>query len=339
MRIRNPFLRDVNELLGPEKKGRTTLGSQRGRSARNPAPEKYEAPKSYVVEGVAVPGGMAQRIARRAIKKGLPPPPIPALPEPQSLADLPLAPLSPPLPSKRLAQERQIARAVQEILAREGREDGWKEAVSMLADCAISAARDNVDAEYAMSLVEYDARTWYSDLRDEGDFWVRPALAGMIGEPDEWLSYIKSVYQTINPEILKGAIELTEKRKRSGKTWAVREFDSVLKAKAMTAKRAKEVGLPDFHVAAQKAVAFAKKYASENLQDFRDYAEADSMDLIRGWDDEQVTYCAGFGDEIRGWAGELKVSDWRDFRKELNRALVAEALNVLRDRVVRVGVE
>jgi hypothetical protein len=236
-------------------------------------------------------------------------------------------------------QERQIARAVQEILAREGREDRWKEAVSMLADCAISAARDNVDAEYAMSLVENDARTWYSDLRDEGEFWVRPALAGMIGEPDEWLSYTKSVYHTINPEILKGAIELTEKRKRSGKTWAVRQFDGVLKAKAMTAKRAKEVGLPDFHVAAQKAVAFAKKYVSENYRDFMDYAEASSIDNIGDWDDEQVTYCAGFTDEIRSWAGELKVSDWRDFRKELSRALVAEAQNVLRDRVVRVWEE
>lgn len=125
MRIRNPFLRDVLELLGPEKKGRTTLGSQIGRSARDPAPVKYEAPKGYVVEGVAVPGGLlpvyrkatapeqaeldrmheerkaAQRIARRAAKKGLPPPPLPPEPEPRSLAELPLAPWSPPLPTKR----------------------------------------------------------------------------------------------------------------------------------------------------------------------------------------------------------------------------------------------
>lgn len=125
MRVRNPFLRDVLELLGPEKKGRTTLGSQIGRSAREPAPLKYEAPKGFVVEGVSVPGGLlpvyrkatapeqaeldrlheerkaAQRIARRAVKKGQPPPPIPPPPEPQSLAELPLAPWSPPLPSKR----------------------------------------------------------------------------------------------------------------------------------------------------------------------------------------------------------------------------------------------
>jgi hypothetical protein len=181
--------------------------------------------------------------------------------------------------------------------------DDWLEAVKKLADDAIWTARENVDVEFAISMIEHDPGPWRWDAGYDGKFWTRPALVAVMGrEPTEvenslWLQYLRSVYAEVAKILL------------------LKKVASLVKAKPLSAKAAKEMGLPDFKSVAVKAIELGKKFASENWTDFRDYGEKDAA-LFLGDMGPREAIAAAFGPFFD--LGNLDPIELRD-------ALVADA--------------